>query len=71
MPELLVTDRAVAFLNEQGFKISSRYFQKITAPSVNRGPQAAGYWGSRKVYQPEVLLNWARGRIRAGREAER
>lgn len=62
--EYLTTQDAIAFLASNGFPVKPTYFKKIVAPSRNEGPKSAGYFGNRKLYQPEELLRWARGRIR-------
>jgi hypothetical protein len=68
MPEYIVTSDVADFLAAKGFKVSPAYFKRIAAPGQGRGPQAAGFWGNRKIYTPEELLRWAHGRIRPTRQ---
>lgn len=62
-PAYLTTAEAIAFLDSTGLHVAPTYFKKITAPSINQGPRAAGFFGNRKLYERQELLRWGRSRI--------
>jgi hypothetical protein len=53
------------FLREHGFKIAQGTLEKLTAPSVGRGPPHF-WWGSIKLYGDETTLEWARENLNPG-----
>jgi hypothetical protein len=53
------------FLREKGYPIGLGTIKKMVMPSRDTGPPAAGYWGQRKLWEPDVVLAWAQARLSA------
>jgi hypothetical protein len=53
------------FLREHGFPIGDSTLHKATLPSINTGPPHAGFWGQKKLFEPETVLTWARANVGA------
>jgi hypothetical protein len=61
-----LTRRELAeFLTRRGFPISYSTLLKMSMPSRDDGPPAAGYWGNRALFDGERAITWARRRFRA------
>jgi hypothetical protein len=58
--------QAVHFLNEHGFPISQKYFEKLCVPSGGQGPRIDAWFGGRALYLSEDLLAWAMTRSKPG-----
>ena len=50
------------FLRENGFQIGDSTFEKLTAPSINRGPPFH-WWGPFKLFGDETVLEWAKANL--------
>jgi hypothetical protein len=61
--------QSVQFLNDRGYPITKRYFEKLSVPSSGQGPRVDAWFGGRALYKPEELLNWAEGRCKPGDKA--
>jgi hypothetical protein len=53
---LMTRQQVVRFLNANGIPISESTLAKLCAPSVNRGPPVASWWGKRPLYAPGLHL---------------
>ncbi len=63
---LLTRSEAAAFLRSHGYRISYSTLTKICSPAINTGPPSVGKFGRDNLYQPSVLLAWARTRMSPG-----
>jgi hypothetical protein len=61
---LMTRQQLVPFLNANGIPISESTLSKLCAPSVNRGPPVASWWGKRPLYAPGPGLEWAKSLLR-------
>jgi len=62
----LMTLRQLAeYLTQQGYKTAHSTLKKATMPSRDVGPPCEGFWGTRKLYDPDKALAWARERLSA------
>jgi hypothetical protein len=61
--------QAVHFLNEHGWPISQRYFEKLACPSGGQGPKIDRWFGGRALYVPDDLIAWAEARSKPGSDA--
>jgi hypothetical protein len=61
---LMTRQQVVRFLNANGIPISESTLAKLCAPSVNRGPPVASWWGKRPLYAPGPALDWAKSLLR-------
>jgi hypothetical protein len=64
MTPRLTRRQLATFPTRRGFPISMSTLSKLCAPSVGEGPPAAGIWGQRPLYDPDVALEWAEKRMR-------
>jgi hypothetical protein len=55
----LTRKQAVRFLNERGYPIAQRYFEKLSCPSGGQGPRVDARFGHRTLYRIEDLIHWA------------
>jgi hypothetical protein len=60
----LTRREVVEFLREQGYPLSLSTLAKLSMPSRGEGPQPAGRWGGRDLYQRQHVLTWARARFK-------
>ena len=58
-----------AKLREIGFPISMAKLNKLCAPSENKGPPVASWWGPRPLYDLDHGIAWAEGLLRSKRSA--
>jgi hypothetical protein len=56
----LTTRRLGPFLREAGFPISDERAKKATRPSCEGGIPSVGFWGQRRMFEPDAVLRWAR-----------
>lgn len=66
VPPRLTRKQAVKFLNERGYPIALRYFEKLSCPSGGQGPRVDLWFGGRALYKPEDLLAWVERRAKPG-----
>ena len=59
----------VEWLNENGYPISNRYFEKLCVPSGGEGPRVDKWFGGRALYLESDLRAWAESRCRPGDRA--
>ena len=57
-----------AYLTEHGYPISVHTLNRLCGPAVNQGPQPAGQWGNRHIYDPPTGLEWAERRAGVNRD---
>jgi hypothetical protein len=61
---VFVTRRQLGpLLRSHGFPISDSTVIKSTLPSRGTGPKPAGFFGRTKVWDDEVVLEWARANL--------
>ena len=65
--QFLTRKQAATFLTEAGFPTSFAVLNKLSMPTVGKGPEIALWWGPRALYTEESLLAWARSRCRRNR----
>jgi hypothetical protein len=58
------------FLRAQGYPISKSVLDKLCMPSLNQGPPAAAWWGTRPLYDPDQAIAWAEQRLRPARASD-
>jgi hypothetical protein len=65
MPKSLMTRRQIgALLRANGFPICDGTLMKLCAPACGDGPPVAAWMGNRALHDPDVAIEWARGRLR-------
>ena len=62
IPARLTRAQACDFLNQHGFPIKPRYFEKLACTGA--GPRVDGRFGARTMYRPEDIISWAESRFR-------
>jgi hypothetical protein len=60
----LTRRQLVEFLNEHGYPVPFSTLSKLCMPSRNEGPPSVGRWATRDMYDPGVVLAWAKARFR-------
>jgi hypothetical protein len=63
MPIKLTRAQACAWLNEHGWPIKHSYFEYLCSPGIGKGPQVAGWFGPRCLYETADLDAWAQSRF--------
>lgn len=58
-PSMLVTARALTFLNARGYPMTKPTLLKLSR--AGKGPSFVR-WGNRNIYDPAELLKWAESR---------
>jgi hypothetical protein len=58
MPIKLTRAQACAWLNEHGWPIKHSYFEYLCSPGIGKGPQVAGWFGPRCLYETADLDAW-------------
>jgi len=66
---LLTRKQLGEHLRACGFPIGDSTLVKICSPGINEGPAVAAYWGKRPLYDPDVGVEWAEGRLRRAQVA--
>ena len=69
-PKMTQKQTYLFLTNELKLPIKETYFNWLCLPSRNAGPPVALRWGSRKMYSPAEVKEWAKARcqIPAGSE---
>ena len=58
-----------ALFNANGYPITLTYLNYLCSPAVDKGPPAAGRFGSWLMYEPPVALKWAEKRLRESQQS--
>lgn len=64
-PRLATRRQLLDHLHAHDFPIGRSTIDKLCAPAVNQGPPVAAWWGRRPLYDIDVAIGWARGRLTA------
>jgi hypothetical protein len=62
--EFMTRRQVAAYLTEHGLPIGKGQLDKLCWRG--EGPPCAGDWGNRKLYRPDVALDWALKRLNGG-----
>lgn len=59
-PTIIGNTELAKFLTKSGYPLSRNTINKFT--STGKGPPHKGWWGKRRIFMPEDVLQWARAR---------
>jgi hypothetical protein len=69
MSGYLTTRQLGPFLREKGYPIGDSTIKKATLPSRSGGPPAVGFFGQRKLFDPDQVLAWAKASLATSKRA--